>query len=379
MRQSCEIAERLATSAMQTDDAEAWAVADMLRLVSRPENIFTADDLHNQDGEAFEGYGSLVMTGSRLDPAYMAASRRKARVRVRQALGQVKPRSGEHLRMLTVTMPAINGFALSLDVLDGALVLLKKRGWFKENVRGAVLGVEFTVGDAGGHYHIHAHILAWSKWIKWADFGRVWTECLQASAEKLGAQIEFGTSHGRAVVDVRLVRPRQDRVKNWQRKGVVGMDDAIEEVCKYVVKGSDFLSVPVDELATIERVLRRRRMLETFGEANGQRGRAVQPLDAPDALESETSLDTQAITDGDATQETVTRERSEPLRLIGAQMIREGRRKEWLEYLEKVFKTRQRWRKRQLVERYPCATFRDLVGNVWYGLAVAPENCVGVS
>lgn len=364
---------------MQTDDAEAWAVADMLRMVSQPENIFVAEDLHNQDGEAFEGYGSLVMTGSRLDVAYMAASRRKARGRVREALGQVKPRSGEHLRMLTVTMPPIQGFKLSLDVLDGALVLLKKRGWFKENVRGAVLGVEFTLGGDGGHYHMHAHILAWSKWIKWADFGAVWTECLVTSAQKLGAQIEFTTAHGRAVVDVRLVRPKQDRVRNWQRKGVVGMDDAIEEVCKYVVKGSDFLSVPVEELATIERVLRRRRMLETFGEANGQRGRVVEPPDATGALDPDTSLDTQAITDGDEKQETVKQERSEPLRLIGAQMIREGRRKEWLEYLAKVFRKRQEWRKRQLAERFPCATFRDLAGGLWYGLAIAPEYVSGVA
>ena len=376
MRQTTEIAYRLQEAAQEaarlSDDAaiaEAWAVSDMLLEAGRPENIFTADDLCRlETGECFDGYGSLVVTGSRLDPAYMAVSSRRARKRVREALAQVRPQVGEHLRLLTVTMPHLQGFTASLDVFDAALVLLKKRQWFKQTIRAAVVGCEFTVTATG--YHVHAHILAWSKWVRWDEFGRQWTECLERAASALGVKMDFDTAHGRAVVDVRLVKRQATHIKDWRTRNIVGLDDAINEVCKYVVKGSDFDKVPASELIAIEQALYRRRMVETFGECARSAKQAVSGR--------EPYLDTQGISDGkQSDSEPVKRPRSESLRLIGARMIREGRRAAWLEYLKRVVEKRRRWRKRQLAqsEQGANATFRTLDGQTWHGVAVSGEPC----
>jgi hypothetical protein len=295
-------------------------------------------------------------------------------------------------------MPKIHAsFADVLDMLDAALVLLKKRQWFKSNVRGAVIGVEFTLGAAGDHYHAHAHMLAWSKWVSWSELGEQWTACLLKAAARRGVLVEFETAHGRAVVDVRLVTAKR------KGKGTVSTADAIQETCKYIVKGSDFEKIPAGELCAVEKALRRRRMVETFGECNAQKGKRP---------EGSTYLDTQNITDGscDVSEEiegvgSMCRERAEgereaggrseaedgrpgesaravlstparllplpkslPLREVGAAMIRRGERELWLEMLRAVFAGRREWRRRDLARRFPYATFRTLDGHVWRGI-----------
>ena len=377
MRLITDIAYRLQEAAQlgAVDDAaiaEALAVLDRLLDAGTPANLIVADDLCRlETGDGVEGHGSLCMTGSRLDPAYMSVSSRRARKRVREALAQVRPLVGEHLRLLTVTMPHVEGFQESLDLFDAAMVLFKKRQWFKETIRAAVVGCEFTVTEAG--YHVHAHILAWSKWIKWETFGAQWTDCLERATARLGVPLEFGTSHKRAVVDVRLVKRQAEHIQDWRKRNIVGLEDAIAEVCKYIVKGSDFGKVPLAELVGVERALRGRRMVETFGEC-GRRGR-TQPPDAADAGQ-EAYLDTQGISDGEMSEgEPVKRPRSESLRLIGARMIAAGRRAAWLDYLKRVVEKRRRWRKRQLAtsEQGASARFRTLDGQTWRGVAVSGE------
>lgn len=354
----------LSDSAAQVGDAEALAVADMMRESARPENIFTADDLHNGDGELFAGYGSLNFVSSRLDPAYMKAASARARRHARASLDRCRPQSGEHLRLVTLTKPRTTDgatFEAKLNLHDAALVLLKKRAWFKRHVRGAVIGTEFTIG-ADGEPHIHAHILAWSRWINWAELGAEWTDCLTRAAARLGLSVTFDTAHGRAVVDVRLVTAKK------RGAGTVGIDDAIQETCKYVVKGSDFESIPPAELCAVERALHRRRMVETFGECNAQRGKA-NATDKADAERERPYLDKQSTTDGSRDIGAGGRVRREPLRITGARMIREGRRAEWLELMQEIFYQRREWRKRQLAWRFPYAQFRTLDGQVWQGVA----------
>lgn len=368
-RLASEIAGQLEASALAVGDVEALAVADMLKEAGRLENIYHGEDAHNADGELYDPYGSLVHTSSRLDPAYMAMSSRRARRGVTAALERVKPQSGERLRFLTLTMPATSAdFEQTVELLDAALVLLKKRKWFREVVRGAAFGVEFTLGEAGAHWHVHCHVLAWSKWLKWSELGEQWTDCLKSAAAKLGRTLTFPTSHGRAVVDVRLVTAKRGG------KGTISLSDAVAEACKYIVKGSDFASVPASELCKVEKTLFRRRMVETFGECNSRKGKASEAGD--------TYLDTQNIIDGSPVEVESTGEdkaegaeagtsprptRRRPLREVGAEMIREGRRDEWLEMLSEVYRQRREFRRAQLARRFPWATFRTLGGDVWRG------------
>jgi hypothetical protein len=345
-----------------SEDYEALALADILAEAAKPENVFTGYDLHSADGELFDGYGSLENASSRLDPAYMKASSARARNRAHEALGRVKPQSGEHLRMLTLTMPPLYHaeFGDVMQVLDRAIVLLKKRKWFKEQVRGAVIGTEFTLGKANDHYHAHCHMLAWSRWIVWAELGEQWSSCLKQAAATSGVALEFETEHGQAVVDVRLVTSKR------RGRGTVSMEDAVEECCKYTCKGSDFARIPVEELCAVERYLRGRRMIETFGECNARKGRVKQEQGTK---EQDTYLDKNCIFDGSDAVSTQGLEdgtaQNIPLRMRGAQMIRQGQRSTWLKLLKKTVRKRQEWRKTQLAERFPYATFRTLAGDEW--------------
>ena len=368
MRLAGRIGRALEGAARMGDDAEGLAVADMILEAARPENIFTADDMHNADGEAFSGYGSLTHCASRLDPAYMKAASARAARRTRAALEGYRPQAGEHLRLITLTMPDWGlDFAPALEVLDSALVLFKKRAWFKRTVRGAVIGIEFTLGADGDRWHVHAHILAWSKWVVWRELGERWTGCLNDVARSLGVTPSSrgrasgspghvaATSHGRAVVDVRLVTSKRGG------RGTVGMDDAVREVAKYVTKGTDIEKIPAAQLCAVERALRGRQMVRTY-KLNAQRGRA---RDDHQAGGEKPYLDTKRITDGSNTLAEGAKVRVEPLRVVGARMIREGKRDLWLEMLRHTYAARREWRMGQLAMRYPAAKFRTLDGKVW--------------
>ena len=367
------IGTQLERAALSCDDADALATADMIKASARPENIFHAEDLHNADGVLFDGYGSLNFCSTRLDPAYMALSSRRARKRARVALDRCRPQSGEKLRLLTLTMPVLSdlSFGQVISLLDAALVLLKKRQWFKTQVRGAIIGVEFTLGQESDHWHVHAHMLAWSKWVKWIELREQWTACLRSAAGRLGLDFNMLTRDGLAVVDVRLVT-----AKRRTGRGTVGIDDAIQETCKYIVKGSQFEKLDARQLLEVERVLRGRPMIETFGECNAQRGKA--------AAEQDTYLDTQNTTDGSLNIQVISenevisfedekKERGESLREVGARMIRAGRRELWLEMLDYILERRRKWRMTQLAKTFPFATFRTLDGKVWHGTAVNPS------
>jgi hypothetical protein len=362
-----ENAERLRGAAMLAEDAEAQAVADIISETAKLENIFIAEGARNpKTGELFTAYGSLTLSGSRLCPAYLSAASRRARKRAVEALSRVRPQSGEHLRFLTVTMPTLRAsFRQSLEVLDAALVLLKKRKWFRDNVRGAVIGNEFTIAVSDG-FHVHAHMMAWSRWINWVEFGEQWTQCLEAAMPD-GVEMNIETEHGRAIVDVRFVTAKQ------RGKGTISFKDAVQETCKYMVKGADFDKIPLAELCEVEKTLYRRRMIETFGECNFPRKQT--------ARKKGTYLDTACTSDGRASQaETRSatknlpfdelKERERPLRVRGAEMIRDGRRQEWLTKLANEMRARREWRKNQLTYLFPFAKFRTLAGEMWDGDAV---------
>jgi hypothetical protein len=248
-------------------------------------------------------------------------------------------------------------FKTTLDVLDYALSLFKKRAWFKSKVRGGVFGVEFTIG-AGGHYHAHAHAVLCSQWLKWDELGEVWTDCVERAAASYGILVTFETYHRRMVVDVRLV------TKKANGRATIALDDAVNEVCKYLAKGSDLAKIPVSELCQVERALQRRQMLQRFGECNDRKGRARGER-AKDETPANTAtfLDTTNIVDAP----TVATNRRESLIKFGERMILDGRREEWQRYLREVIAKRRAFRRQQLARTYPTATFWTLDGRSWSG------------
>ncbi len=366
-RQGASIAKHLSAAAVVAGDVESQAVADLIAEASRVENIWHAQDLTNGDGECFAGYGSLNVPSSRLSPDYMALSSRRSRPRVVHALDRCRPQSGENLRMVTLTMPHLQGvgFAKTIALFDDARARLRKRKWFIETFRGGVFGEEFTLGVDGDSYHVHCHVLAWSKWVVWTRLGDEWSDCLERAAMARGIPLEFSTSHNRAVVDVRLVTQKR------RGKGTISHAGAVQEVAKYITKGNTFTELAPLQLIEVERSLRGRRMVETFGDANLRKGKPTQDA----AIDGERPyLDKQDTVDGKGKLIRARKPRLEPLRVLGARMIAAGRRRQWLETLREVFRRRAEWRKRQLATRFPYATFSTLAGEVWYGVELQGDE-----
>jgi hypothetical protein len=261
-------------------------------------------------------------------------------------------------------------FETTIKILFRAFSLLKKREIFTRNVTGAIYGYENTVG-AANHHHAHIHILAWSGWINQSELAESWTDCVEKACAEIGVSCLVNTSHGRMIVDIRLA------TKNASRPGTIAVEAALQEVCKYLTKGSDFDKVPVDQLCAIERVLQNRQMVGSYGECNERKGKAG--LSKNDEIQPKgkvfTSLDTPNIIDGEKVKA-----RRENLVELGTRLILDGKRAEFRRLLERKMRERRAFRKRQLALLYPSARFCTLSGAAWsaddYLSKKSPENVV---
>jgi hypothetical protein len=437
------VGAKLRDAAVPAADADALAISDLITEAASLRNFGIASELYNEFGESFEGLFVLApLSSSRLDPNYVAECARRSRRRVKEKLAPVVLKYQEELRrrelylsLVTLTMPTLIGAGMckTFDVFDDAWRRLRKSLWWKDRVKGGLKGEECTLGDKKRQeregrpwdfnrdgYHVHAHIMGVMSWLNWTQLGDEWKRCLEASARKHGARMEFATSHGRPVVDVR-------QVLNRRRGGrSVTFDAAVFEVCKYLVKGSDFARIPAHHLIEVEQTLRGRRMVELLGECNNRKGSArgrgeakaeaeaaqiERQRRAERAAEAERFLDeaeahwqavrgkqhtldgpwlttfalacakryvheTAQLTEGQPRDGTIRpkKRRAPPLRLVGAEMIRRGLRAEWLVMLKAVAGLRREWRKCDLARRYPHAEFRTLDGGRWFGLLANPAS-----
>ncbi len=367
------MSERLLLSALVNRDAEMIARADCIAETASPDNLyFSVDQVNYETGELFDGYGSLTETiASRLCPSYLAKKSREARRQKREDLARVKPKRFDLLRFITLTMPNLQtDFETTIKVLFEAFSLLKKRKLFTDNVTGAIYGYENTIG-AENHHHAHVHVLAWSRWINQSELAESWTDCVEKACAKFGVKCLVNTSSGRMIVDIRLTR------KKATGRGTIAVEDALQEVCKYLTKGSDFDKVPIAELCAIERVLQNRQMVGSYGECNLRKGRAglskndeIQPKDKVFTL-----LDTPNIIDGEKVKA-----QRENLIQLGTRLILNGKRDEFRRQLKRKMQERRAFRKRQLALLYPNARFCTLSGAAWsaddYLSKRLPENVI---
>jgi hypothetical protein len=352
------VSGKLRTAALAAGDAEALALADMLHEASaRHENVRIGRGLHDPSSELFDVPVSLVVVGSRLDPGYRQACSRRAYRRALESLKRVEPQTGERFYFLTLTMPEMSGtgFRKSVEVLRRAFELFRKRSWMPRHVRGAIFSEEFTVGEDGESFHVHKHGIACARQIDREELGRQWTACLEASAGEHDMDMRFSTATGYACVDVTPIEP------SYIDGRAISREESIERVCRYLVKGSEYERIPADQLLEVERVLYHRRLIECFGECNARRGRVEKPVGS--------SLDIQSTIDGpvalpaaspsaDPEGDTpVGRHGKQTLRKIGAELIREGKRGEWLNLLRETYGRRRAYQRAQLGGRYPRAVF----------------------
>ncbi len=374
MRDGLKMAHLFEKSAHLTNDSRAIAIADVLRETYQRKNIYTAKDLINfRTGELFDGYGALQHgVATRMSKAYLTASARRQRKRITAKINAVKMLVGHDWRFLTLTLPYLQtGVATVLKIESRATELFKKRKLWTANVEGAFFGEEMTIGDGSRlhftHFHVHAHILMLGKYIDQWKLADVWTECVEKACAEFG--IEFlmrNLASNRLMTDVRDVR-------KYASSKAMTMDEAVQELCKYTTKGSDYEKVPVREVVEIEKALHGRQMIKTYGSFNNQKGKADSTKAPNQNPAATTSLDTKCTTDGAAKLET----KPKPSLLErGIKLIEEGKHREWLRILRMELEVRRDYRQQQLAFKYPHAEFQTLDGVRWFGVAKRPPQVV---
>jgi hypothetical protein len=162
-------------------------------------------------------------------------------------------------------------------LVNHAWSMFRKRKWFKENITGGTKNEEFTVTGKGYHWHIHG--LWQSNYIDYQDCRWNWTECVRSAFTASGRNFEARTKDEMLILKI---------------KSIKSIDNAINEVSKYITKSDSWRKVPSEELLSVCRIKRWPRMFDTFGTFKSSLGVAS------DDEGSSSIVHTKSITDGEA-------------------------------------------------------------------------------
>lgn len=380
----------LAVKLVASDDAEAIYCGLQLAESVADENLFVGYGMTSKTGDAFTGRGNLVGTSSRLDSFYLKKQAKAGRADIERYLSKIKLQSGERWRFLTLTMPKLRGyeFADVMKVFDDACKYLRDtRHFWKKKIRAGTKSKEFTPGDewerqgrawtldADG-FHVHAHLIVAAQWIEnrkinkktgekyHRELAEEWKKALVKSARKNGVVLEFNTGDGLPIVDVRLIKNKAADA------GEISLKDAIAETAKYITKQGVLEKLPVEQVMSINRYLKGKRMIEPLGEANQRKGKGT-----PKSVNVETVSDdkepmTFTGTGDDAATDTYvlytkTIETFSHLKRACLTLIRRGETGEAEARIKRAFDKRRAYRRRQLARMYPAAEFMTLDGELF--------------
>ncbi len=380
----------LAAKLVASDDAEAVFCGLQLAESVADENLFVGYGMTSKTGDAFTGRGNLVGTSSRLDTFYLKKRAKAGRADIERYLSAIDLRTGERWRFLTLTMPKLKGreFGDVMKVFDDACKYLRDtRHFWKKKIRAGVKSKEFTPGDewtrehrnwslVADGYHVHAHLMVASQWIEnrktnkktgekyHRELAEEWKKALVKSARKNGVVLDFNTGDGLPIVDVRLIRNKATGA------GDISLKDAIAETAKYITKQGVLEILPVDEVMSVNRYLKNKRMIEPLGDANRRKGKGM-----PKSVNVETVSDdkepmTFTGTGGDTAADTYvlytkTIETFSHLKRACLTLIRGGETGEAEARIKRAFDKRRAYRKRQLARMYPAAEFMTLNGELF--------------
>ena len=89
-------------------------LSDRIHACCQYNNLYTADDLHTEDGELYEGRGQLWACNSRLCPLCTGRLAKRNRKISRHVVENEKLYLGEHWYFITLTMPDLSLIDLPL-------------------------------------------------------------------------------------------------------------------------------------------------------------------------------------------------------------------------------------------------------------------------
>jgi hypothetical protein len=378
------VAEILNAAAVAAGDAVALGLAARIGECSSRYNHFLADDLNTADGECFDGFGNLYGCGSKLCHSCVDKAAKLNRKKAREAIQMTRLIKREYLphgakdyvveqerfRFVTLTMPKISLSCVeSLKLLSCAWDLFRKLDFTKNYFAGYVKSVEFTV-RSDESYHAHIHLLAISFYLPEKHLKRLWRRCLQRAFVASGLDWKCETKDNSPVVNIKLV----DNIEN-----------ALNEVCKYVTKSESWEKIPAAHLLEVASVKRWGRMFELAGRLKLSAKLIKEKKEVLKQIQAEQKngaadlnyLDTKYLTDGENSAEISESSPGcgqnlevEPKIKVKRENWREIIRVKGLEAYKKILKRQveamHRARKLLLIEKYPLATFKDLAGFVWY-------------
>jgi hypothetical protein len=379
-----------AAKLVASDDAEA--IYDGLQLAESvaDENLFVGYGMTSKTGDAFTGRGNLVGTSSRLDTFYLKRRAKAGRADIERYLSAIELRTGERWRFLTLTMPKLRGyeFAAVMKVFDDACKYLRDtRHFWKKKIRAGTKSKEFTPGDewerdgrgwtldADG-FHVHAHLIVASQWIEnrkinkqtgekyHRELAEEWKKALVKSARKNGVVLDFNTGDELPIVDVRLIRNKATDA------GEISLKDAIAETAKYITKQGVLEILPAEQLISINRYLKGKRMIEPLGDANRRKGKGTPKSGTVETVTGDKEPMTFTGTGDDTATDTYvlykkTIETFSHLKRACLTLIKRGEMGEAEARIKRAFEKRRAYRKRQLARMYPVAEFMTLDGELF--------------
>lgn len=269
-----------AITAQLPSDAELLTVhAYRIFRCNSHNNLWFGHDLHNADGEAFDGSGRFWQCGSKLCQHCVSKTSRRNRKILTAIIDRQKLTVGEHFHFLTLTMPN-NGLPLltARRIMNYAWTLFRKKTWFKRTFTGGVKSEEFTLTKRGYHYHMH--LIIRGRFVNYSSMRHYWTEALKVAHERLGHPISFATSDGLAIANIAKIG---------------SISNAVKEVAKYITKNSSWLKLKHEDLLDAARIERWPRMFEFFGSFRILNG--VANLEESESSANKTILDTKSLSD----------------------------------------------------------------------------------
>jgi hypothetical protein len=356
------VSDVLKAAAHATNDEISLALSARLYQCSLKSNHYLAEDLSDENGECFNGFGNLWGCASKLCHSCMTKAASRNRKLAREVLDNtklirreyfcyVKRKSvveQEKLRFVTLTMPKVNLSCIqTLDLLKRAWELFRKLDFTKNYFDGFVKSTEFTV-RSDKTYHAHIHLLAVSFFIPEKLIKNFWLNCVRTAFKEKG--LKFKASG--VVVNLKMAD-----------------ENSVNEVCKYLTKSESWSEIPKAHLLEIANVRRFPRMFELTGRFGkvARRIKAQKEFEKQARVEQENAantgadyLDNNDVTDGNSTKVSTVRRKN------WRDLVPEIGYENYLVELESQVTEAMRVRQEILAKKYPLATFKDHTGFVWH-------------
>jgi hypothetical protein len=227
--------------------------AALMMLGAEPDN-HVAGQFDGNEGDTFAGSSTLWKSSLRLDPSWMETMRKRTRKTARERFQAMrdqmkrnsladwyayikKDRKNRYLDIfMTLTMPhrAESNTLEEVKRFNLAWRRLTKGDWWVSEapVFGGVKAIEDALTADGPH--VHGHFALISKHIDQDKLHTEWTKALRWATRKL---------HGEELTSDPLIPDLRAIVKRHPKDGLafISMDDALDEICKYLTKPSDLL------------------------------------------------------------------------------------------------------------------------------------------